>query len=187
MIIFIDNKDSFVWNIVDYISMIDRDVKVVSNDISITDLRKEDPDAIIISPGPGTPYDKKYIGNSIEIIKEFDYLPILGICLGQEIISVAFGGKVERVLPVHGKSSLIYHDGKKVFAGIENPFKGGRYHSLAVTNVPESFEVSARCNDVIMGIRSKKKDIEGFQFHPESILTDLGFDILQNWYNCYIK
>lgn len=117
MIIFIDNKDSFVWNIVDYISMIDRDVKVVSNDISITDLRKEDPDAIIISPGPGTPYDKKYIGNSIEIIKEFDYLPILGICLGQEIISVAFGGRVERVLPVHGKSSLIYHDGKKFLPG----------------------------------------------------------------------
>lgn len=187
MIIFIDNKDSFVWNIVDYISMIDEDVKVVPNDISATYLRNDDPDAIIISPGPGTPYDKKYIGNSIEIVKEFDYLPILGICLGLEIISVAFGGKVELVRPVHGKCSLIYHDGKKVFTGIDNPFKGGRYHSLAVTGVPESFEVSARCDGVVMGIRSKKKDIEGYQFHPESILTDLGFDILRNWYNCYIK
>ena len=234
MIAFIDNKDSFVWNIVEYISIIDENVRVFSNETSVRELKKIDPDAIIISPGPGTPYRKRDIGNSIEIIREFD-LPILGICLGHQAIGVAFGGKVEKIEPRHGKKTLVHHDGKRAFEGIENPFLGGRYHSLAVTEVPESFEVSATSNDgckseickcsnevwhvkmehfhgdeskirlhpknpldfcglenrrfsnVVMGMRHRKKDIEGFQFHPESILTESGFDILKNWYEFYVK
>ncbi|RZN68733.1 MAG: aminodeoxychorismate/anthranilate synthase component II [Candidatus Methanolliviera hydrocarbonicum] len=186
MIAFIDNKDSFVWNIVEYISIIDENVGVFSNETSVRELKNIDPDAIIISPGPGTPYRKRDIGNSIEIIREFD-LPILGICLGHQAMGVAFGGKVEKIEPRHGKKTSVHHDGKRAFEGIENPFLGGRYHSLAVTEVPESFEVSATSNGVVMGMRHRKKDIEGFQFHPESILTKSGFDILKNWYEFYVK
>ncbi len=202
MIAFIDNKDSFVWNIVEYISIINENVRVFSNETSVRELKKIDPDAIIISPGPGTPYRKRDIGNSIEIIREFD-VPILGICLGHQAIGVAFGGKVEKIEPRHGKKTSVHHDGKRAFEGIENPFLGGRYHSLAVTEVPESFEVSATSNggckseicklanrrfsNVVMGIRDRKKDMEGFQFHPESILTESGFDILKNWYEFYVR
>ncbi len=185
MILLVDNRDSFVWNLAEYASMFDR-VKVVPNTISLAEVRRIDPDGIIISPGPGSPESRRDVGNSPEIVLEMD-VPILGVCLGHQIIGHIFGGKVGRVKPLHGKSSLVKHDGKTIFTGVKNPLEAGRYHSLAVLEVPKGFEISAiSLNDgVIMGIRHKKRPIEGVQFHPESVLTEYqrgeGLKIVRNF------
>ncbi len=185
MILLVDNRDSFVWNLAEYASMFDK-VKVVPNTITLTEVRRIDPDGIIISPGPGSPESRRDVGNSPEIVLEMD-VPILGVCLGHQIIGHVFGGKVGRVKPLHGKSSLVKHDGKTIFSGVKNPLEAGRYHSLAVLEVPKGFEVSAiSLNDgVIMGIRHKSRPIEGVQFHPESVLTEYhsgeGLKIIKNF------
>ncbi|MBB6400826.1 anthranilate synthase component 2 [Methanococcus maripaludis] len=184
MIVIIDNKDSFVWNLADYASIYDS-VKVVPNTISIEDLKKLNPDGIIISPGPGAPENKRDVENCPEIIKTMD-VPVLGVCLGHQTIAHIFGGKVGRIHPVHGKSSSVTHDSKGIFKGIKNPFTAGRYHSLSVLKVPNNFTVTATTEDgTVMGIRHNDMPIEGVQFHPESVLTEFeekeGLKIIENF------
>jgi anthranilate synthase component 2 len=184
MIVIIDNKDSFVWNLADYASIYDS-VKVVPNTISIDDLKKLNPDGIIISPGPGAPENKRDVENCPEIIKTMD-VPVLGVCLGHQTIAHIFGGKVGRIPPVHGKSSSVKHDSKGIFKNVKNPFTAGRYHSLSVLEVPENFTVTAKTEDgTVMGIRHNDMPIEGVQFHPESVLTEFeekeGLKIIENF------
>jgi len=185
LILLIDNRDSFVWNLAEYASLFDK-VDVVSNTISLKEVKKIDPDGIIISPGPGSPESKRDVGNSPEIVLEMD-VPILGVCLGHQIIGHVFGGKVGRVKPLHGKYSLVKHDNKTIFEGVKNPIKAGRYHSLAVLEVPKCLEISAvsEKDGIVMGLRHKKRCIEGVQFHPESVLTEFesgeGLKIIKNF------
>ncbi|EHR78700.1 anthranilate synthase [Thermococcus litoralis DSM 5473] len=185
MIVLVNNRDSFIWNLAEYASLFDR-VKVVPNTITLGELKRLDPDGVIISPGPGHPLERREVGNSPEIVLEAG-VPILGVCLGHQIIATAFGGKVGRVKPRHGKASPVKHDGKGVLRGIKNPLTAGRYHSLAVLEVPREFEVSAVSLDdnVVMGIRHRKLPIEGLQFHPESVLTEWerkeGLRIIKNF------
>lgn len=173
MILVIDNKDSFVYNLVAYVNHF-ADARVVENDITPEDVAGIDPDGILISPGPGSPDGMQYVGRCVDIIKSAR-CPILGVCLGHQAIAYAFGGRVGRIEPVHGKASLIIHDRSSIYKGLPERFSAGRYHSLAVVQMPDDFYVSARSEDgTIMGIRSLDGMIEGVQFHPESILT--GFD-----------
>ncbi|MCX8172469.1 MAG: aminodeoxychorismate/anthranilate synthase component II [Archaeoglobaceae archaeon] len=171
MIVVIDCYDSFVYNLVEYVSIFDK-VKVLSKDHA-RDVRKMSFDGILISPGPGKP------DRELEFLFDFG-VPILGVCLGHQIIAEVFGGKVGKVKPVHGKASLVTHDGEGIFKGVRNPFKAGRYHSLAVLEVPKGFKVTAVSDDgVVMGIR--KDTVEGVQFHPESVLTDDGLRMIRNF------
>jgi len=180
MILLIDNRDSFVWNLAEYTSFFD-DVKVVPNTVSVDEVKKIDPDGIIISPGPGSPEKRRDVGNCPEIVLEVD-VPFLGVCLGHQLIAHIFGGKVGRVKPIHGKTSIVRHDSRTIFEDVRNPLKAGRYHSLAVLEAPRGFDVSATSDDgIVMGIRSKKRSIEGVQFHPESVLTEDGLKIVENW------
>ncbi len=185
MIVLVDNRDSFVWNLAEYASIFDR-VKVVPNTVSLAELKRLDPDGIIISPGPGSPESRRDVGNSPEIVLEMD-VPILGVCLGHQIIGHVFGGRVGRVKPLHGKASPVVHDEKTIFEGVKNPLMAGRYHSLAVLEVPKGFEVTAISitDGVVMGIRHKSRTIEGIQFHPESVLTEYesgeGLKIIRNF------
>ena len=189
MLLMIDNYDSFTWNLVQYLGELGEDVRVIRNDeMTITALRALTPTAIVISPGPGTPNDA---GVSLEIIEKLSgTMPILGVCLGHQAIGQAFGGKVVRAREImHGKTSLIHHDGNGVFRDVPNPFVATRYHSLVVeqASLPECLEVSAwtlhvdGAIDEIMGLRHKSLPIEGVQFHPESILTQYGHDLLRNF------
>jgi len=185
-ILFINNNDSFVYIIVDYVLQNDCKTIVVENTISLEEVRKINPDKIIISPGPGHP--SKDTGNVIPIIKEFgikEKIPILGVCLGLQAMVEAFGGKVDRseVGPVHGMVSMINHDEKTIYNNIRNPFPATRYHSLAAKTVPDELEVTATAEDgTIMGVRHKNLKIEGVQFHPESILTiPNGMRIIKNF------
>lgn len=184
MILLIDNYDSFTYNLFQYLSELGAEVKGVRNDkISLEEIEAMSPQAIVISPGPSTP-DKAGISN--EVIRRFGgRLPILGVCLGHQCIGYVYGGLVKRAnVPTHGKDSLIFHDGETVFRGLESPLVGGRYHSLIVgaENVPASLEVSARTEDgIIMGVRNRRDMVEGVQFHPESVLTPKGHDILSNF------
>ncbi|WP_423793223.1 anthranilate synthase component II [Methanocaldococcus indicus] len=169
-VLIIDNIDSFVWNLVQYVGTLGHKVKLVDNKITLSEIKKINPDRIIISPGPKTP---KEAGNCIRIIQEID-IPILGVCLGHQCIVEAFGGVVGRADRVmHGKSSLIEHDGKGIYKDLDNPFFGGRYHSLIAKEVPKELKITAKSLDdnYIMGVRHKKLPIEGVQYHPESILT----------------
>ncbi|MCK4810999.1 MAG: aminodeoxychorismate/anthranilate synthase component II [Methanosarcinales archaeon] len=182
-ILFVNNKDSFVWNLVEYVSIFEPDTIVVPNTITLDEVREIDPDGIVISPGPGNPNDPKDIGSCIEIIRACE-VPLLGVCLGCQAINVAFGGTVGHasVGPVHGKASEIHHDGIGIYAGLPNPFTGGRYHSLAVERVSPDLEVVAHSPDgVVMGIRHKRRPIEGVQFHPESVLTPDGLGMIERW------
>ena len=186
MLLLIDNYDSFTYNLFQYLCELGQDVKVVRNDkISIDAIAKLNPERIVISPGPGTPLDA---GISIDAIRHFGpKLPILGVCLGHQCIGYAYGGTVAGAGEImHGKSSMIKHDGKGVFAGLPNPFKAIRYHSLAVMRegLPDCLEVTAETDGgIIMGLRHRKYPTEGVQFHPESIMTDVGKDLLRNFLN----
>ncbi len=185
MILLVDNRDSFVWNLAEYASIFDK-VRVVPNTVSLQEVKKIDPDGIIISPGPGSPDSRRDVGNSPEIVVEAE-VPVLGVCLGHQIIGHVFGGRVGRVKPLHGKASTVRHDGKTIFSGVKNPLRAGRYHSLAVLEVPKGFAVSAisQEDNVVMGIRHKSRQIEGVQFHPESVLTEFdsgeGLKIIKNF------
>ena len=184
MILIIDNYDSFTYNLVQYLGELGADIKVVRNDeISINDIKKLKPDKIIISPGPGYPKDA---GITCNVIKAFaGKVPILGVCLGHQAIGYVFGGEIVRAKRLmHGKTSEIYHDGKTIFKGIKKPFTATRYHSLIVKRetLPKALEISAWTKEKeIMGLRHKKFKVEGVQFHPESILTDVGKKILANF------
>ena len=184
MLLLIDNYDSFTYNLFQYLCELGQDVKVVRNDkISIDAIEKLKPERIVISPGPGTPLDA---GISIDAIRHFGpKLPILGVCLGHQCIGYTYGATVTGAGEImHGKSSMIKHDGKGVFAGLPNPFKAIRYHSLAVMRdaLPDCLEVTAETDGgIIMGLRHRKYLTEGVQFHPESIMTDVGKDLLRNF------
>lgn len=171
MIVVIDCYDSFVYNLVEYISIFDR-VRVLSKE-KAGEIKKMGFDGIVISPGPGKP------DRDLGFIFDFD-VPILGVCLGHQIIAEVFDGKVGKVKPVHGKASKITHDGEGIFRGVKNPLRVARYHSLAVIDVPKGFKVTAVSEDgIIMGIRRDR--IEGVQFHPESVLTEEGLKMIRNF------
>ncbi len=184
MILVIDNYDSFVYNIVQYLGEWEKNIRVFRNDqITTKQIAGLDPDAILISPGPGNPAQA---GVCIETIKTFaGKIPILGVCLGHQCIGEAFGGKVVRAKNLmHGKVSAIYHDGKTIFKGLPNPFDATRYHSLIVEreSLPGELQISAWTKEgEIMGLRHKVYPVEGVQFHPESILTSEGKKILKKF------
>ena len=189
MLLMIDNYDSFTYNVVQYLGELNADVKVIRNDeLSTDEILALQPERIVISPGPCTPNEA---GVSMAVIEKFSgVLPILGICLGHQSIGQVFGANIVRAEQVmHGKTSAIYHDGKGVFKSLRNPFEATRYHSLVIekSSLPECLEISAWTQteagnmDEIMGVRHKTLAIEGVQFHPESILTEHGHDLLANF------
>ena len=184
MILLIDNYDSFTYNLYQYLAELGADVRVVRNDqASLEEIEAMAPERIVVSPGPRTPKDA---GISVAAVRRFaGKLPILGVCLGHQCIGEAFGSEIAYAGEImHGKSSPIQHDGKGVFRGLPDPFDAIRYHSLAITNasVPEELEVTARSDSgVIMGVRHREYQVEGIQFHPESIETAVGKDILKNF------
>lgn len=182
-ILFVNNFDSFVWNLVEYVSIFEKDTIVHPNTITLDKVRQINPDKIVISPGPGNPHKPRDVGSSLDIIREFKEIPILGVCMGHQAIAVAWGGKVAHAPtgPVHGKTSFVEHDSKTIFKGISNPLEAGRYHSLIVSELPDCFEVSASFEGMIMGIRHRDYPTEGIQFHPESILTGEGLKIIENF------
>ena len=177
MILLIDNYDSFTYNIYQYLSELGADVEVVRNDkITLDDIEAMAPDGIVISPGPCTP---KEAGISGDVVLRYgEKLPILGVCLGHQTIGFAYGGTVGAAeVIMHGKTSMIYHDGKGIYQGLPNPFEAIRYHSLIVEpeDLPDSLEITAWTKEgVIMGVRHKQLPVDGVQFHPESILTKSG-------------
>lgn len=186
MLLMIDNYDSFTYNLVQYLGELGQDMKVFRNNkITIAEIERMKPDRIVISPGPCTP---KEAGISIETIRHFaGKIPILGVCLGHQSIGEAFGGDVIRApYLMHGKTSMIHHDGKTIFEKLPNPFEATRYHSLIIKRetIPAVLEISAWTEDgVIMGVRHRQYSVEGVQFHPESILTTVGKDLLRNFIN----
>ncbi|MBN1694712.1 aminodeoxychorismate/anthranilate synthase component II [candidate division WOR-3 bacterium] len=184
MILLIDNYDSFVYNLAQFLGELGAEIRVRRNDkISIEEIEHLAPTTIMISPGPGTPKDS---GISPEVLLHFKgRIPMMGVCLGHQTIGEVFGGKVIRADKIlHGKTSKIYHDGKTIFENIENPFTATRYHSLIVERktLPDCFTLSAWTEDeTVMAIRHKEYNIEGVQFHPESVLTNVGMEILKNF------
>jgi anthranilate synthase component 2 len=184
MLLMIDNYDSFTYNLVQYLAEIGQEVKVVRNDkISIEEINKLNPQYIVISPGPCTPNEA---GISLELIEAFKgKIPILGVCLGHQSIGQAFGGSIIHAQTImHGKTSKIFHNNKGVFSGIKDPFVATRYHSLVIEKqtLPNCFDITAWTDDnEIMGIKHKELAIEGVQFHPESILSEHGHDLLKNF------
>jgi len=181
-ILFVDNQDSFVWNLVDYVSAFYPETVVRSNRVTLAEVSAFRPMGIVISPGPGHPANQRDIGSCLDIIRQFSQTPILGICLGHQAMNIAYGGTISHTRPLHGKTSPIMHDGKGIFRGVENPLVGGRYHSLAIEKLSPELEVSARTDDeVIMGVRHKSLPHCGLQFHPESVLTPSGKKLISNW------
>jgi anthranilate synthase component 2 len=181
-IIFVDNQDSFVWNLVDYVSEFHENTIVRSNRVGLSEIESMEPLGIVISPGPGHPANPRDIGNCLEIIRRLCKTPILGVCLGHQAMNLAYGGTISHTRPLHGKTSQIKHDGRGIFRGLENPLIGGRYHSLAVEHLAQPLEVSAVTEDgVVMGIRHRTLPANGLQFHPESVLTPHGKKIIANW------
>jgi anthranilate synthase/aminodeoxychorismate synthase-like glutamine amidotransferase len=184
MLLVIDNYDSFTYNLVQYLGELGEEIRVIRNDkMTLDQIDELRPDRLVISPGPCTP---KEAGISVEAIRRFGgKLPILGVCLGHQSMAVAYGGEVIRASRLmHGKTSQIKHDGKTIFRSLSNPFEATRYHSLIVNraNLPDCFEISAETAEgEIMGLRHKVLGVEGVQFHPESILTTSGKDLLRNF------
>jgi anthranilate synthase/aminodeoxychorismate synthase-like glutamine amidotransferase len=184
MVIVIDNYDSFVYNLAQYLGELGwRPVVYRNDEVTLTEIERSRPSHIIISPGPCTPLEA---GISNDVVRHFaGKIPILGVCLGHQCIGHVYGGEiVQAAVPTHGKSSLVYHDGRTIYAGLPNPFEGGRYHSLVVgeNNWPPVLEKAATTSDgVIMGIRHRDYVVEGVQFHPESIMTDVGHAVLRNF------
>lgn len=193
MILMIDNYDSFTYNLVQYFGELGADIKVVRNDeITIEEIAALAPEKIVISPGPCTPTEA---GVSVDTIKTFaGKIPLLGVCLGHQSIGQALGGKVIRApFVMHGKTSPVYHNNKGVFAGLKNPFQATRYHSLVIEkeSIPDCLEITAWTQNKdgsmaeIMGVKHKTLALEGVQFHPESILTEHGHDMLRNFLTAY--
>lgn len=178
----IDNYDSFTFNLVHYLGSLGADVSVWRNDVrSADEIVDEKPDAIVLSPGPCTPHEA---GICLDLIAAAEAIPLLGVCLGHQAIGEAFGGKVVRApLPVHGKMATIDHKGETLFHGINGPFKATRYHSLVVDRptLPADLKVTAETDDLIMGLSHRHRPVHGVQFHPESIASEHGHLILQNF------
>jgi len=186
-VLFVDNFDSFTYNLVEYVSE-HADTEVVRNTATLDDVRAFDPDAIVISPGPGHPKNDRDVGVTMDVLREVSpEVPTLGVCLGLEAAVYAYGGAVGRAPePIHGKAFPIDHDGEGVFSGLEQGFQGGRYHSLVASEVPEEFVVSATTTtdsgtELVMGVRHREYPIEAVQFHPESVLTAVGHDVISNF------
>jgi para-aminobenzoate synthetase component 2 len=184
MILMIDNYDSFTYNLVQYLGELGADIHVARNDqITVAEIERLSPEKIVISPGPCTPREA---GVSCDVIRHFaGRVPLLGVCLGHQCIGEVFGGEIVRAPALfHGKTSLIYHDGRSIFQGLPRPFEATRYHSLVIRRetLPDCLELSAETDDgVIMGVRHRELSIEGVQFHPESILTHEGKRLLANY------
>jgi anthranilate synthase/aminodeoxychorismate synthase-like glutamine amidotransferase len=177
-VLVVDNYDSFTYNLVQYLGELGAEVEVLRNDVD--ELLEREPDRVIVSPGPCTPNEA---GLSMRAVRRFgeNGTPVLGVCLGHQSLAQEFGGRVVRGEPVHGKTAEIEHDGKTIYAGLESPLVVGRYHSLVVEDLPDALDVSARTGDVIMGVRHAELPIEGVQFHPESVLTPQGKQMLRNF------
>ena len=179
-VLVVDNYDSFTYNLVQYLGELGADVEVMRNDVD--DLLERRPDRLIVSPGPCTPNEA---GLSMRAVRGFGErgTPVLGVCLGHQSLAQEFGGKVVRGEPVHGKTAEMEHDGRTIYEGLESPLVVGRYHSLVVAPdaLPDELEVSARAGDVIMGLRHRELPVEGVQFHPESVLTPRGKQMLRNF------
>jgi len=186
MLLLIDNYDSFTYNLYQYLSELGAEVVTVRNDkITLEEIEGMAPEGIIVSPGPSTPLEA---GISNDVVRHFGpKLPTLGVCLGHQCVGHVYGAKVDRAGEIrHGKTSMIHHDGKGVFAGLPSPFEAIRYHSLVVypETVPDCLEVTAWTeNGLVMGLRHKEHPVEGVQFHPESIMTPMGKPLLQNFLN----
>ncbi len=182
-VLVVDNYDSFTYNLVQYLGELGAEIEVVRNDrAGVDELLEREPDRVVVSPGPCTPNEA---GISIETMRRFPEAGVrtLGVCLGHQSLAQAFGGRVVRGEPIHGKTSDIEHDGRTIFAGLEARLTVGRYHSLIVDpgTLPPAFEVSAQGDGVVMGIRHRELPAEGVQFHPESVLTDAGKHLLRNF------
>jgi anthranilate synthase/aminodeoxychorismate synthase-like glutamine amidotransferase len=179
-VLVIDNYDSFTYNLVQYLGELGADVEVLRSDVD--ELLEREPDRVIVSPGPCTPDEA---GLSMRAVRRFGEAgtPVLGVCLGHQSLAQEFGGRVVLAEPVHGKTAEIEHDGKTIYAGLDSPLTVGRYHSLIVDaeGLPEQLEVTARAGDVVMGVRHSELPIEGVQFHPESVLTPQGMQMLRNF------
>jgi anthranilate synthase component 2 len=191
-VVVIDNYDSFTYNLVEYLSGTPVDgapptVEVVRNSVDLDDVRALAPDALVISPGPGHPRNERDVGVTAPVLRDLSpAVPTLGVCLGLEAAVYEYGGAVGHAPePVHGKAVPIDHDGHGVFAGLEDGFRAGRYHSLIATSVPDCFAVSATADhdgtELVMGVRHREHPIECVQFHPESVLTDAGRDVIANF------
>ena len=185
MVLVIDNYDSFTYNLVQYLGELGAEIRVRRNDeVTVGEVEAMQPSQIVISPGPGRPEDA---GVSMDMIRRFGpTTPLLGVCLGHQAIGVVYGGTVCRAAaPMHGKTSMVVHDGRGLFSGIATPFQAGRYHSLIIAahTVPPDLEVAARTreDDTIMGVRHRTYPVHGVQFHPESVLTDEGRGMLKNF------
>jgi anthranilate synthase/aminodeoxychorismate synthase-like glutamine amidotransferase len=181
-VLVVDNYDSFTYNLVQYLGELGAELEVVRNDAAEVDrLLEGGYDRVVVSPGPCTPNEA---GISLDVVRRFPEAGVrtLGVCLGHQSLAQAFGGRVIRHLPVHGKTTTIEHDGRTIFAGLESPLTVGRYHSLVVdAELPSAFEVSARGGGVVMAIRHRELPAEGVQFHPESVLTESGKRLLANF------
>jgi anthranilate synthase/aminodeoxychorismate synthase-like glutamine amidotransferase len=181
-VLVVDNYDSFTYNLVQYLGELGADLDVVRNDrATVDELLEQGAERLVVSPGPCTPNEA---GISVDAMRRFPEagVPALGVCLGHQSLAQAFGGKVVRHEPVHGKSTVVEHDGRTIFTGLESPLTVGRYHSLVVDpDLPDCFERSAEGGGVVMGIRHRELPAEGVQFHPESVLTDAGKQLLANF------
>jgi anthranilate synthase component 2 len=185
-VLFVDNFDSFTYNLVEYTSE-HADTEVVRNTASLADVREADPDAVVVSPGPGHPENDRDVGVTLDVFREVSpEVPTFGVCLGLEAAVYAYGGSVGRAPePIHGKAFPVSHDGQGVYAGLEQGFRAGRYHSLVATEIPDCFEVTATTEhgdeELVMGVRHREHPIECVQFHPESVLTAVGHDVIRNF------
>jgi anthranilate synthase/aminodeoxychorismate synthase-like glutamine amidotransferase len=181
-VLVVDNYDSFTYNLVQYLGELGAEVGVVRNDkATVEELRTLEPDRLVVSPGPCTPREA---GISVDVIRSFAEAgtPVLGVCLGHQSLVEAFGGKVIRGDPIHGKDAEVRHDGKTIYEGLSNPLVAGRYHSLiADPDLPEEFELTSTYGEVVMGVRHRDLPAEGVQFHPESVLTPQGKRLLANF------
>jgi anthranilate synthase/aminodeoxychorismate synthase-like glutamine amidotransferase len=183
MILLLDNYDSFTYNLAQFLGQLGEKLEVHRNDkITLDEIAAKQPERIVISPGPGTPEDS---GICVDVIKRFaGQIPILGVCLGHQAIGYAFGGNVIRAPEImHGKTSRIHHDNKTIFKDLPQDFVATRYHSLIVEekSFPADLEISAKTGDIIMGLRHRTMTVEGVQFHPESVLTEVGMQLLRNF------
>ena len=181
-VLLIDNYDSFTYNLVQYLGVLGAEIEVVRNDVeSVGEMRAREPDRVVVSPGPGTPDDS---GVSMDAIRSFAEarVPVLGVCLGHQALAQAFGARVVRGEPIHGKTAQVEHDGRTIFEGLESPILAGRYHSLVVDpDLPDCLERSAVYGPTVMGLRHRELPAEGVQFHPESVLTGEGKELLKNF------